>query len=261
MSAERRRVVITGASRGLGAELAKAFAARGFEVALVARDADAIKSLAESLGGRAYPADLCQPEQLVGLFDRIEEDGTVDVLVNNAGIDSSGRFMDLSAQNLAATYGLNVEAAAELSRQALVRMVPRGSGHLVMISSIAGILAPIGLVAYASTKAALNQLAAGIRNEYRRDGIRTTLAELGPIKTDMLDAIYRHEPTRVGYQRSYRFGFFSEMDPAKTARDIVRAVERGKRHIRRPRRTAIFAMIAAAPRRAAEIFTWGVDRD
>ena len=86
MELQGRRVLITGASRGIGEALAEKFAAAGSTVALVARTKDAIESTAARLGGSAHAADLSDPEQVANLIGRVEdESGPVDVLVNNAG--------------------------------------------------------------------------------------------------------------------------------------------------------------------------------
>src|SRR5947209_11383316 len=87
------RVLVTGASRGIGEAMAERFTAAGARVALVARSEGPLKQLAERLGGTAHPADLSDPEQVAGLLDRVESDGgPVDVLVNNAGVDLAGPF-------------------------------------------------------------------------------------------------------------------------------------------------------------------------
>jgi uncharacterized protein len=85
------RVLVTGASRGIGAELARGFRAAGAQVALVARGADSLSSLADQLNGRAYPTDLTNRAELRELLDRVEADGPVDIVVNNAATRRLGR--------------------------------------------------------------------------------------------------------------------------------------------------------------------------
>src|SRR4051812_17274202 len=93
-----KRVLITGASRGIGEAMAIAFAGAGARVALVARSEGPLKELASRLGGTAYPADLCDPDTVDGLVDRVEADGgPIDVLVNNAGVDVAGDFVTTPA--------------------------------------------------------------------------------------------------------------------------------------------------------------------
>src|SRR5436305_15191019 len=104
-----KRVLITGASRGIGQALAERFTAAGSRVALVARSEGALKDLAGRLGGTAHPADLADPEQVSGLIDRIESDGgPVDVLVNNAGVDMTGSFAKAADRDVEFLYRLNL---------------------------------------------------------------------------------------------------------------------------------------------------------
>src|SRR5437660_1369684 len=128
-----RRVLITGASRGIGQALAERFAAAGARVALVARSEGPLKELADRLGGTAHPADLSDPEQLTSLVERVEGDGgPIDVLVNNAGVDNVGFFTHVSSDDVEGLYRLNVIAPVELCRQVVPRMLDRGRGHVVM---------------------------------------------------------------------------------------------------------------------------------
>src|SRR4051794_18750587 len=114
-----RRVLVTGASRGIGAALVRAFADAGARVALVARSADAIGKLAADVGGDAYPADLSDARAVAGLFDLVERSGEIDVLVNNAGVDDVGAFVDADPAAIEALLRVNLHAPMELSRQAL----------------------------------------------------------------------------------------------------------------------------------------------
>src|SRR5437588_763708 len=158
-----RRVLITGASRGIGRALAEQFAAAGARVALVARSEAPLKELADRLGGTAYPADLCDPEHLSDLIDRVEADGPVDVLVNNAGVDRAGFIHEISAADVETLYRLNLIAPVELCRQVIPRMLERGRGHIAVISSMAGVGSYPGYSIYASSKAALNHFTACLR--------------------------------------------------------------------------------------------------
>src|SRR5438552_17574934 len=135
-----RRVMITGASRGIGEALAERFAAAGTRVALVARSEGPLKELAGRLGGTAHPADLADPEQVAGLVDRVEADGgPIDVLVNNAGIDTTGAFINTAPSDVEFLYRLNLVTPVELCRQLVPRMLDRGRGHIVNVSSLAGV--------------------------------------------------------------------------------------------------------------------------
>src|SRR3954469_24897502 len=104
-----RRVLITGASRGIVQALAERFTAAGARVALVARSEGPLKELADRLGGTAHPADLAEPDQVGELLHRVEGDGgPVDVLVNNAGIGVAGSFEGASAEDVRFVYQVNL---------------------------------------------------------------------------------------------------------------------------------------------------------
>ena len=119
MELRGKRVLITGASRGIGEALARGFASRGAHVALVARSESAIELLAAELGGTAHAADLSEPAQVADLVARIESvAGPVDVLVNNAGVaPTSGALPDWTPAELEQVFRVNLVSAAELCRQ------------------------------------------------------------------------------------------------------------------------------------------------
>jgi short-subunit dehydrogenase len=253
------RVLVTGASRGIGEEIAREVARRGAAVALVARSGDRLRSLAAELGGTAHPADLGDPEQVRDLVGRVEEEaGPVDVLVNNAGIDLAGWLPDAPSEELRAIYQLNLVTPAELCRQVIPRMLGRGRGHLVNISSMAGVGVFPGLVAYSSTKAGLTHFTAGLRADLRGLPIGTTVVELGPIPTDMLDHVESYPPTQRSFRRGYRLGLVADVPKQRVAAAVADAVARGRRHVRLPRRMAPFAVTTELPRRITELILTGV---
>ena len=259
MELRGKRVLITGASRGIGESLAHAFAGAGAVVALVARSENAIQTLAAELGGTAHPADLSNPAQVATLIQRVEDEaGPIDVLVNNAGLDAVGGFTDASGDELRQVTEVNYLAPAELCRQAIPRMLRRGGGHIVNISSGAGSVVLPGLVMYSASKAALSHFTAGLRADLRGLPIRTTLVELGPVLTDMLSHIDEYEPTAKSFERAYRLRITVNVPRERVAEEVVRAVQKDRRHVRVPKRTALFPMIAEAPRRATEILLTGV---
>src|SRR5438132_5688438 len=110
------RVVVTGASRGLGEQLARALAAKGARLALVARSADAITKLAADIGGDAYPADLADTVTIESLARAIAADGPVDALVNNARVDLTGRFVTTDPRAIEQLLTVNLTAPVLLSR-------------------------------------------------------------------------------------------------------------------------------------------------
>ncbi|MGE5694542.1 MAG: SDR family NAD(P)-dependent oxidoreductase [Candidatus Sericytochromatia bacterium] len=260
MDLSGKRVVVTGASRGIGEALARAFAAAGATVALVARTEDAIGSLAAELGGTAHPADLSDASQVATLVRRVEDDaGPIDVLVNNAGVSGTGAaFPDTSEDNQRFVMQVNYLAPAELCRQVIPRMRSRGGGHIVNVSSMAGCVVIPGTVAYSASKAALSHFTAGLRADLRGLPIGTTLVELGPIPTDMLAEVEDYEPTERGFRRFYRLHLVVDVPRETVADEVVDAVRRGRRHVRIPKRAALFPMLSEAPRRTVELLLSGV---
>ncbi len=252
-------MLITGASRGIGESLAHAFAGAGAVVALVARSGDAIQALAAELGGTAHPADLADRSQVATLVQRVEhEAGPIDVLVNNAALGTPGGFADATGDELRQVTEVNYLAPAELCRQAIPRMLRRGGGHIVNISSGAGSAAFPGLVIYSASKAALSHFTAGLRADFRGLPIRTTLVELGPVLTDMLALTDDYEPTAKSFERAYRLRAASKVPREKVAEKVVNAVQKDRRHVRVPKRSAGFPMIAEVPRRVTEILLTGI---
>jgi short-subunit dehydrogenase len=259
MELRGKRVLITGASRGIGESLTHAFAGVGAVVALVARSENAIQTLAAELGGTAHPADLANPTQVATLIQRVEDEaGPVDVLVNNAGLDAAGGFADAPGDELRQVAEVNYLAPAELCRQAIPRMLRRGGGHIVNISSGAGSLVLPGLVMYSASKAALSHFTSGLRADFRGLPIRTTLVELGPVRTDMLAHMVEYEPTAKSFERAYLLRLTVKLPRERVAEKVVRAVQKDRRHVRVPKRTAVFPLMVEAPRRATEILLTGV---
>jgi uncharacterized protein len=253
------RVLVTGASRGIGEAIARAASARGARVALVARDGNALRALAVELGGTAHPADLTDVDQVRSLVERVEEEaGAVDVLVNNAGIDLSGPLAGIDPEALSSLFQLNLLTPADLCRQVIPRMVHRGRGHIVNVSSMAGIGVFPGLVPYASSKAGLTHLTAGLRADLKRLPIGTTVVEVGPVPTDLLDHAESYQPTARSFRRGKRLGVLPEVPRQTVAAEVIRAVERGRRHVRLPRRTAALAAMTEVPRRFTELMLLGV---
>jgi len=255
-----KRVLITGASRGIGEALARRFASKGSHVALVARSQAAIEELAADLGGTAHAADLADPAQVTALIARVEdESGPVDVLVNNAGVaPTSGAVQDWTPGELEQVFRVNLVSAAELCRQAIPGMLRRGRGHIVNVSSLSGVAVFPGLAAYSSSKAGLTHFTAGLRADLRNTPIGTTVVELGPVPTEMLDSADEYKPVADSFRRFYRLQLLVDVSREVVAADVVTAVERGRRHVRQPKRAVLLPALAEAPRRMGELLLAGV---
>lgn len=260
MELRDKRVLITGASRGIGAELSRQFATAGAKVALVARTADALSALAAETGGTAHPADLADAGQVAGLLDRVEEEaGPVDVLVNNAGIDGMGYYPETPPETVEQLMRVNLLTPMELCRQAIPRMAARGGGHLVNVSSLSGVGAFPGFTAYSTSKAGLSHFTAGLRADLRGLPVRTTLVEMGKVvPTDMSDGLQAYSPTADSFRRFERLGLLADIPVGDLAAAVVEAVRRNKKFVRLPRRAAGFALMVGAPRRTTELLLGGV---
>jgi short-subunit dehydrogenase len=258
MNLSGARVVITGASRGIGAELAKECAARGARLALVARSADAIGKLAADLGAEAYPADLADSSAIDTLVARIERDGPVDVLVNNAGVDLTGALTELPAQEIAQLIAVNLTAPILLSRAVVPGMLGRGRGNITNVSSLSGTNALPGVGPYSASKAGLSHFTASLRAELKGTPITTTLVEIGPVESTMIASLRSHEPTRRALARLETLQLVVDLDMGAVVREIVDGIAHERRHVRMPKRDILFPLLVESPRRITEILLAGV---
>ncbi len=224
-----RRVLITGASRGIGRALAEGFRKEGAELALVARSAGPLQELADQLGGKAYPSDLSDPAQVEGLIERIEADGPIDVLVNNAGISNIGYVLDQKTADIEALFRTNTLTPIHLCQQAIPRMLERGRGHVVNMASVAAVVTPPGLVHYGASKAGLAHYTAGLRLELKDLPVGLTVVQIGSTDTEMDDATQAYPPYRaLRGKRSVdqvRFPIGDVVD------GVIRAVRENRYHV------------------------------
>lgn len=255
-----RRVIITGASRGLGAAMARSFAKAGATVVLVARSKDAISELAEELGGEAYAADLTDLATLPGLVDQIQTAGPIDVLVNNAGIDQTEWLVTADPEDLQQLLTLNLIVPVTLTRLVLPCMLKNeGGGHIVNISSMAASTVLPGLATYASSKAGLSHFTAGIRVELDGLPIGTTLVELGFVANEMAENVQSYAPNGRAARRFKRLGILpKDLDTELVVSRIVSAVEKDRKHLRMPARAALFPILNEIPRRTTELLLKGL---
>jgi uncharacterized protein len=255
-----QRVLLTGASYGIGASTARAFARRGGRLVLVARSVAALEDLAAEVGAVALPADLARPDDVDGLVDRAADaaGGPIDILINNAGISVIGPFDTRTPDEIANEVQVNFVAAVELTRQALPGMLERDHGHLVYISSLQACAPTPGFAVYGATKAALSHFAAILRLELVKTSIGTTVVAPGPVDTPMWDRVEASPFTTALLRRYARAGLLTKDDPAVLADKIAAAVERDARHVRTPRRAVMLNLLSEAPRRMTELLLTGV---
>jgi short-subunit dehydrogenase len=193
-------VFVTGASSGIGAATAIAFAAAGHTVGICARREDRLAEVAEACGPatRSWVADLSDLDALEGLAARVDEElGGVDVLVNNAGVPKRRRVRTMSAADLESVMAINYFSPARLSLAFLPRMIERGSGEIINISSMGVHSAAFGVGAYSASKAALELFTEALYLELAKTGVRARVVVPGTTRTEFSDDKPDNEPSMV----------------------------------------------------------------
>lgn len=177
--------LVTGASSGIGAEFARQLAARGYELILVARRADRLEELAATLPGApvVVPHDLANDAAtLPAELERREL--RVDLLVNNAGFGSHGRFWEQDPAREAEQVRLNCEAVVVLTGALLPAMVERGSGGVIVVASTAGMQPLPYQATYSASKAFALNFTDALATELRDTGVRAMSVNPGPVPTE-----------------------------------------------------------------------------
>jgi uncharacterized protein len=177
--------LVTGASSGIGEAFARALSARGYELVLVARRADRLEGLASEVPGEAHavPADLAR--DAASLPAKVADLGlSVDLLVNNAGFGTFGRFVDGDAERDSEQVRLNCEAVVTLTHAFLPGMVERGRGGVITVASTAG-MQPLPYEAvYSASKAFARTFSEALHQELRGTGVRALAVNPGPVPTE-----------------------------------------------------------------------------
>jgi NADP-dependent 3-hydroxy acid dehydrogenase YdfG len=230
MSADQqagRVAVITGASSGIGEATARALAADGYPVALLARRADRIQVLADELGGGAIAieADVTDRESVVAAADRVQHElGGADILVNNAGVMLTAPFGSDQREEHRRMVETNLLGAMTATEVFLDQLRADGRGDLVNVSSVAGRVAPAGFAAYAATKWGINGWSEALRVELQPD-IRVTVIEPGAIVTELADHITHADSKKAAEEATAEIGI-----PARDIADVIAfAVSRPQR--------------------------------
>lgn len=182
--------LITGASSGIGADLARIFAANGHQVALVARREDRLNALAATIvaaGGTpplVIPCDLTRPEASDIIATALDAAGVeIDILVNNAGFGLFGQSIDLDRAQQLETIAVNIRALTDLSLRFSDSLI-RYRGGLLNVASIAAFLPGPGMAVYYASKAYVLSFSDALHNELGRHGVRVTALCPGPVPTE-----------------------------------------------------------------------------
>jgi short-subunit dehydrogenase len=177
--------LVTGASSGIGEQFARQLADRGYELILVARRVDRLEKLAGELPTKAQAVECDLANEAAELPSKIAKVGAdVDLLVNNAGFGTRGRFWQTDAERLAEMVRVNCEAVVILTRAFLPAMVERGRGGVIVVASSAG-MQPLPYEAtYAASKAFALNLTDALHVELKGTGVKALAVNPGPVPTE-----------------------------------------------------------------------------
>ena len=187
-----KTALVTGASRGIGAECTRALAAAGASIVMIARDKAAMDKLSRELPGsghRVHTGDFTEPETLAPVLKEIAEKGVPDIVINNAGAFVVAPMEQTAFDDIKNSIRINLASPYVIVRAFLGAMKKRGSGDVVTIGSIADHVGFAGNTLYAATKFGARGLHEALREETRGSGVRVTLVSPGPVDTTIWDAI------------------------------------------------------------------------
>jgi short-subunit dehydrogenase len=219
----RSRALITGASSGIGAAIARQLAAYGFDLVICAEDAAIHRSRAQvETGVEVTPVrvDLRDPGAVQNLYAVAAADQPLDALVLNAGIGvGGGTFTETSLPDHLAVVDLNIRSTVQLAGLIAPGMVQQGAGRILITSSLVASMAGPYQTTYNASKAFLASFAAGLRYELRRTGVTVTTLLPGPVQTGFF--------ARAGMANTL-LGRMGKEDPELVGRQAVRAMLRGR---------------------------------
>lgn len=233
-SLKNKKVIITGASGGIGEQMAWQIARRGGIPILVARSEDKMKQIAEKIYDKYkqkvfyYPVDLVNSEQVKKVFTEIlNNHDCVDGVINNAGAGKFQYAWEVDQNETIDLFRLNVFAVMEVNQQLLPRFLQQGHGHIVIIASQAGKIATPKASVYAATKHAIIGYANALRMELESKGVYVTTVNPGPIETDFL---IMADP-EGNYKKKVRRYM---LKPNRVAQKVARVMFKNKREVNLP---------------------------
>jgi len=194
-----RVALVTGGGTGIGLEIARCMVAAGATVIITGRRESVLQESAADLGEGAHylvndVSDLGGTEALI---EQVEaEYGPLDILVNNAGINMKKPALEVTDEDFSRIIHTNLNAVFALTRAAARRMVPRGSGTIIMISSMAAYYGIDRVVAYAASKSAVEGMVKVLASEFSKDGVRVNAIAPGFIETEMSRTAMNSDPDR-----------------------------------------------------------------
>lgn len=223
------RVGVTGGARGIGRATAEALAAQGAIVTIGDIDLDVARSTAKVIGARAHHLDVTDEASFRDFLVASADGGDIDMLVNNAGIQLMGRFVDSSLDALHRELAINLGAVVTGTRLVLPHMTSRGRGHIVNVSSMAGKVSTPGMATYCASKFGVVALSRAVRAELVGTGVSLTTILPAATHTDLTSGVtLRLQPT---------------LEPSDVARAIVESAAHGRPEVTVPRWLAPMGLI------------------
>jgi short-subunit dehydrogenase len=214
-------VLLTGGSRGIGPIIAKALAKRGAHIALVARSEKGLKNVVESLKifdirTMIVPIDLSQPQQRQELVSKIiNKFGTIDILINNAGLETEGSYVNLPWESIRETIEVNLVAPMQLTHLVLPLMLANNAGHIVNISSVGGKCGAPYAATYCATKAGILEWTQALHLELADTGVKFSTIFPGYItEVGMFAKFGLTPPWSIG-----------SCTPNQVANEVIKAIE------------------------------------
>ncbi len=219
-----RTAIVTGASSGIGGAVARKLVADGYNVMMAARRADRLEALAAELGDSAayYAADVTNPDDLKALVAATDAAfGQTDVLINNAGIMPLSPMSGRRTEDWDHMIDVNVRGVLHGIDAVLPQMMERKDGHIINISSVAGLSAtPISAV-YSATKFGVRAISDGLRQEMTNHNVRVTVVSPGGVNTELADSI-TDQNLRAALESHLTFDF---MEPENIADAVAYVLE------------------------------------
>jgi short-subunit dehydrogenase len=257
-----KHILVTGASQGIGVDIAKEFAHRGGKVTVLGRNADRLAAVAAVIGGSCVALDLTDPAALEGAIAQVESGlGPVDVLINNAGAALVREAAGYRPGETTQLMMINAVAPMELVRQVLPGMASRGRGHIVNISSLSGVAAVPHMAVYGAGKAALHHYTAVVQREldFDKSPVGLTLITLGEVAGTQMMEDARQSPIIAAVSaRLARTKALPSISPTDVAAAVADAVAHDRRYVAVPRRIGPMIALRNVPSRLQDVVLRGV---
>ncbi len=220
MRLNNKTAIITGGATGIGLACARLFTREGARVAIFGRRQDRLDQARKQIGDSvlAVQGDITHEQDIQRLVDTtLKELGQVDILINNAGTFAGGPLHETDAEAWDRVFNINMTGVFQLTRRVLPSMVEQGSGSIIHISSILGMVAMPQTAAYNASKGALNQFSKSIAVEYGAQGIRSNALCPGMIETEMTEELRQDTALMAEWIKDYPLGRFGQPEEVAQA--------------------------------------------